>query len=92
MISFSNYIKHLSRIIFSSTLTLGLIIGVSLLVIGETSMNFDVGLDFSALDGLLVMLGLPIFSVLIAVVLSPISFFIYKLLSRQKPENAPPDA
>ena len=79
-VSFGGYVWHLSIIVFSSTFVLGLILGVSFLVIGETSMNFEVGLDFSKIDGLWMMLGIPILSVLIFVVLSPLSFFIYRLL------------
>ena len=91
-ISFGSYIKQLSKVVFSSTLILGLIIGVSLLFIGEASINLDIGLEFSAIDGLWVMLGFPIASVLLFVLLSPLSFYIYKLISRRKLANAPPDA
>ena len=55
-------------------------------------MNADVGLDFGAIDGLWVMLGMPIISVLIFVFLSPISFFIYRLLPKRNHEKVPPDA
>ena len=87
-----SYIKLLAIVVFSSTLILGLVLGVTLLVVGETSMDFDVGLEFATFDGFVVMLGLPIISVLVCVILSPLSFFIYRLLSKRKPENMPPAA
>ncbi len=91
-ISFGSYIKLISIVVFSSTLILGLILGVTLLVVGEASTNFDIGLEFATFDGFVVMLGLPIFSVLVCVILSPLSFLIYRLLSKRKPENVPPAA
>jgi hypothetical protein len=89
-VSFGGYIILLSKIVFSSTLVLGLIIGGVLLVLGETSMDLDIGLDLSAIDGLLLMLGLPVFFLLVFAILSPLSFFVYRLLSGS--ENATPDA
>lgn len=86
-ISFRSYLKHLSIVVFSSTLTLGLIIGIFVLVIGETSINLDGVVEFSAIDGLWVMLGLPVLSVLVLMILSPLSFFIYRLLASRHPKS-----
>jgi len=91
-IRYRSYLKHLSVIVFSSTMILGLIIGAFVLVIGETSINLDGVVEFSSIDGLWVMLGLPIFSVLIFVIVSPLSFFVYRLLLRGKTEDSPPEA
>ncbi len=91
LIGFRAYIKQLSRIVVSSTSALGLIVGLCLLLIGEISMNFDVGMDLSSLDGLLVMVGLPTLSLVLFVILSPLSSFIYKLLPKGKIDRARPD-
>ena len=56
--------------VLSSSLVLGLVLGIILLLIGEVSMNVDGDLEFGALDGFWLILGLPVLSILIFVVLS----------------------
>ncbi len=55
-------------------------------------MNIDLTLDFDAVDGVWVKLGLPVLSILVFSLLSPLSFFIYGLLSKRTPENVLRDA
>ena len=43
--SFGRYFRQLCIFVVSSSLTLGLILGISLLVAGESSMNLDLDLD-----------------------------------------------
>ena len=45
-------------------------------------MNANLDLDFGELDGLWLILGLPLVSVLVFVVLSPLSYLIHKRLSK----------
>ncbi len=90
---FGGYIRHLVKIVLSSSLALGLVLGISIFVSGETSMNIDLTLDFDAVDGAWVTkLGLPALSILIFSLLSPLSFFIHGLLSERTPENMLRDA
>ncbi len=89
---FGGYIRHLVKIVLSSSLALGLVLGISIFVSGETSMNIDLTSDFDAVDGAWVILGLPALSILIFSLLSPLSFFIHGLLSKRTPENVPRDA
>jgi len=83
VISFTDYLKQLCLFVFSSSLVLALILGMSLLVAGEASMNLDLDLDFGAFDGLGVMVGLPLLSLLLFAILSPLSFSVFRLLSRK---------
>ena len=83
MISFTDYLKQLCLFVFSSSLVLALSLGMSLLVAGEASMNLDLDLDFGAFDGLGVMVGLPLLSLLLFAILSPLSFSVFRLLSRK---------
>ncbi len=89
--SIGGYIKQLCMIVFSSSFVLGLILGAALLVTGETSMGVDLNFDFGALDGFWLMLGLPVVSVLIFVILSPLSFMLYKLISKTSIVSKSPD-
>jgi hypothetical protein len=76
------------KIVLASSLALGLVLGVSIFVSGETTMNIDLTVDFDAVDGVWVILGLPLVSILLFSLLSPLSFFIHGLLSKRVPENA----
>ncbi len=55
-------------------------------------MNLDLETDFSGLDGLWLILGLPVVALLVFVLLSPLSFLIHKRLSKRESENVAPDA
>jgi len=71
---------------------LGLILGVSFLVIGEISMNVNAELEIGAFDGFWLILGMPIVATLIFVLVSPMSFFIHKLLSEKRSKRVQSDA
>jgi hypothetical protein len=79
---FSTYIRVLLKIVFSSAISLGLLAAASILVVGETSMNFDIGLEVKRSDSAWVLLGLPIIAIILFAILSPISFLFYKFISR----------
>lgn len=83
-ISFRQYIKQLCLFVVTSSFVLALIIGVALLFYGDGSMNVDGDVEFGDFDGLIVILGLPLLAVLLFVVLSPLSFLVYRALSRKR--------
>ena len=89
---YGRYIKNLLKTVLSSSLALGLIVGVAIIVNGETTAEIDLTLDFDEVVGVGVILGLPVLSILIFSLLSPLSFFIHKILSKRKSENVPRDA
>jgi hypothetical protein len=70
-------------VIISSTLVLGLLCGIALLVSGEFTINLEGDIEFGRFDGLWLIFGLPLISVLVFVCLSPLSFLISRMLSRQ---------
>ena len=86
--SLGSYIKQLSKYVLSSSIVLGLIVGVSLLYVGETTMDVDLTFEFGAFDGLLWIVGLPLLSILVFVIFSPLSFWIHRLISRNRTENS----
>lgn len=67
-------------------MVLGLIVGISLLLAGETAMEIDLTLDFGPLDGIWWILGLPVLAILVFVILSPLSFLIHRQLFLRKTE------
>ena len=44
-------------------------------------MNVNLDLDFGLFDGFWLILGLPVLSIVVFAVLSPLSFFVHRLLS-----------
>ena len=81
--SFWNYTKQLCMFVLSSSLVLGLILGITFLVIGETTMNVDGDISIGALDGFWLIIALPVLSLLVFLLLSPLSFLVHKLLSKR---------
>lgn len=81
-IGFAAYFRQLLGVVFSSSLIVALIAGILLLMVGETTANFDIGFEISEFDGLFVMVGLPILLITVCVLLSPLSFVIYRLVSK----------
>jgi len=82
VINFRTYIRVLLKIVFSSAIALGLLAAAIILVVGETSISLDITLDIERSYSVWVLLGLPIIAILLFAILSPISFLIYKLVSR----------
>ncbi len=80
-ITFGNYIKQLVRIGLSSSLALGIIIGLSLLFGGGTTAEIDLTLEFGAFDGIWIVIGLPVLTILACLIISPLSFGIHRLPS-----------
>ena len=81
--NFGIYIRQMLGIVTSSSLALGLIAGIALLILGDFTMNLEGDLEFGRYDGFWLIFGLPLVSALVFGVLSPLSFLISRLLSRQ---------
>ena len=86
--SFGNYIKQLSKFALTSSLVMGLIIGIALLLSGGSTMEIDLTFEFGRFDGIWFVIGLPILSILVLVVLSPLSLPLHRLLSRRRDDGA----
>ena len=91
-INFGNYIKQLVKIGFSASLALGVVIALVLLITGETTAEIDLTFEFSALDGIWFLIGLPIIVTLVLLILSPLSFRIHRLLTRSQIDESQHDA
>ena len=81
-LSFNSYLLSLLKYTAASSLALGALACILILVVGKTSMNFDIGLEIDVFDGLWVLIGLPVIAILLLVVLSPVSYFIYRIFDR----------
>jgi hypothetical protein len=90
-ITFGNYIKQLFRIGLSASFALAAVISLLLLVAGDTTAEIDLTLEFEALDGIWFLIGLPIITILILLLLSPLSYGIHRLLHRRLRDQPPDD-
>lgn len=63
---------------------LGIILGIALLFVGETSMGIDVTFDFGTFDGIWLMLLLPILVTLVFAILSPFSYVVSRLIAKKE--------
>ena len=79
--SFSQYIKLLITVMASSGLLLGVVMGCVLLLQGEMTANIDLTLDFGPLDGLWFPLLVPLLAIVLTLLVSPLSYPLYRLLS-----------
>ena len=55
-------------------------------------MNWDLTFEFETLDGLWWILGVPVVSMLVFVLVSPLSFLIHKRLSKRDGESVQSDS
>ena len=82
--SFGQYIKVLITVMASSGLLLGVVLGGVLLSQGEMSANIDLTLEFGTFDGLWFPLLVPSLAIVLTVLLSPLSYPLYRLLSTER--------
>jgi len=90
--SLSSYIRQLSKFVLSSSIVLGLVVGALILITGETTMEVDLTIELERLDSVWWIIGIPVVSILIFVILSPLSFLIHRLLSRKRALDVKSDA
>lgn len=85
--SFGRYVRIMLKIVLSSTFVLALFIGVPVLFTGDDPAEMRLTLEFDAVDGLAIILALPLIAALMFAVLSPLSFYVFKFTHR-KPRAA----
>jgi hypothetical protein len=54
----------------------------------DTTAEIDLTLEFETLDGIWFLIGLPIITTLILVLLSPLSYGIHRLLHRRTKDHS----
>jgi hypothetical protein len=55
-----------------------------MLIAGEAQIELELDLDFGKFDGLALMLGLPVLSTLLFLILSPLSYFVHRQMTKKK--------
>lgn len=88
---FGKYIVLQLKIAFSSSLTVGLVLGMLLLVIGKVEGTITLDIDLSPSDSVWFFLGVPLCVTLLFLVFCPLSFFVHAAISRVWKEKSSHD-
>lgn len=80
--SFRRYFKLMLKVVFSSTFVLALFVGTPVLLTGDDPAEMRLSLEFDAVDGIAIIVALPLIAALVFSVLSPLSFYLYKFTNR----------
>jgi uncharacterized BrkB/YihY/UPF0761 family membrane protein len=77
-----HYLKEVIAIALANGLALAVTLAIAMAVVGDTNAQVDADIGFERLDGLWLVPGLPITLVVLALLLSPLAFALYRLLRR----------
>jgi len=80
--NFRTHLKQAAWTALLSSLALGLVCALVLAVTGGTSFKLSADVSFERLDGLWLLLLAPVAGVLLTALLSPLSYFLHRLLAR----------
>jgi len=80
--TFRQYLKSGVIIAVLNALALAVLLGLAMLLIGDTSADVNANIGFEQYDGVWLFLLLPALFVLILVVVSPLAYLIYRLSLR----------
>lgn len=82
IMSFKRYIKLMLTVVISSTFVLALFVGIPILFTGDDPAEARLSLEFDAVDGIAIIVALPLIAALVFTILSPLSFYVYKFTHR----------
>ena len=85
---FGKFIALQLRFAFSSSLAIGLVIGMSVLLSGGAEGDISLDIDISSTDSIWFLLGIPLITTLLFLIFSPLSFFIHAAVSRVWPPKS----
>ena len=86
---FGKYVVIQLKVAFSSSLAIGLVLGIVVLVIGRAEGTITLDIDISRSDSVWFLLGVPSTVTLLFLIFTPISFFVYASISRaRKPRSS----
>ena len=87
---FNRYITELTKFVLSTSVVLGLLLGMVVLVTGGVEGSITVDIDLSAIDSLWFLLGTPFLLIAVFTLLSPLSYCVYFIAFRKKGVDSQP--
>ncbi len=89
---YRSYIAETMRVAFSSSLALGLVLGILMLIVGSVEGDISLDIELARWDSLWFVIGAPLLTCMLFLLLSPLSYFIYSIIFRRKPMKVSDDA
>ena len=89
---FCKYVVLQTKIAFSSSLAVGLALGLLLLFVGKVEGTITLDIDLSHSDSIWFFLGVPLSLTVLFLVFCPLSFFVYSAISRVWKDTSSHDA
>lgn len=88
-IQFSTYLRRLWRVVLSSSLAAGLVFGALAFLLAGSTFHINADIDLSRLSALVLIVGLPLAAMAFFLLLSPLSFWIFRRLPRDTDRTKP---
>lgn len=88
---FSRYLVLLLRLTFTSSLAVGLVLGILMLFIGGAKGSITLDIELSRSDSVWFLVGAPLIFTFLFLVVSPLSFFIHAATTRLWPGKSADD-
>jgi len=79
---FGEYVVLQLQVAFSSSLAIGLVLGILVLVTGGAEGTITLDIDLAPSDSMWLLLGVPSTVTLLFLVITPVSFFVHAAISR----------
>ena len=79
---FGKYVVLQLKVAFSSSLAIGLVLGILVLVIGGVEGTITLDIDISRSDSVWFLLGVPSIVTLLFLIFTPVSFLVLTSISR----------
>jgi len=81
-VKFGKYVALQSKVVFSSSLAIGLVLGILVLAFGGAEGAITLDIDISRSDSIWFLLGVPSILTLLFLIVTPISFLVHTLMPR----------
>ena len=84
---FTGYLVELTKFVLATSLALGLVLGILVLVTGGAEGSITLDIDLSASDSIWFLIGTPVLLGAVALLVSPLSYGLYCIAFTKKAEK-----
>jgi hypothetical protein len=81
--NYRSYIAKTMRGAFSSSLALGLVLGILMLIVGSVEGEISLDIGLARWDSIWFVIGAPLLTCMLFLLLSPLSYFIHAMTFRE---------
>jgi hypothetical protein len=92
IVKFTEYVVLQLKFAFSSSLAVGLVLGLLILAIGGVEGDITMNIDLSRSDSVWLLLGVPAAVTLLFLIVAPVAYFLFALLFSARTKKSSQDA